>query len=90
MHVKFGQAGFGSSLVTDLCKKKKNRTRWFLKRQIISHTDMFVLSVEHDLLVAATSIARRKTCIFISKVNVLNAIHIKWHSKEKNICLPIF
>ena len=37
MHVKFGQAGFGSSLVTALCKK--NRTRWFLKRQIISHTE---------------------------------------------------
>ena len=36
---------------------------------------MFVLSVEHDLLVAAISIARRKTCIFVSKVNVLNAIH---------------
>ena len=32
---------------------------------------MFVLSVEHDLLVAANSIARRKTCIVISKVNVL-------------------
>ena len=31
---------------------------------------MFVLSVEHDLLVAAISIAVRKTCIFISKVNV--------------------
>ena len=88
MHVKFGQAGFGSSLVTALCKK--NRTQWFLKRQIISHTDMCVLSVEHDLLVAATSIARMKTCIFISKVNVLNAIHLKWHSKEKNICLPTF
>ena len=51
---------------------------------------MFVLSVEHDLLVAAISIARRKTCVFISKVNVLNAIHIKWHLKEKNICLLTF
>ena len=75
VHVKFGQAGFGNSLVTALCKKT-------------SHT--MVPQVEHDLLVAATSIARRKTRIFISKVNVLNVIHIKWHSKEKNICLPTF
>ena len=44
---------------------------------------MFVLSVEHDLLVAAISIARRKICIFISKVNVLNAIHIKMAYKRK-------
>ena len=51
---------------------------------------MFVLSVEHDLLVAAISIARRKTCIFISKVNVLNAIHIKWHLKKRIFVYPHF
>ena len=91
MHIKFGQAGFGSSLITALCKKKKKKKTHTMVPEEADHQPyMFVLSVEHDLLVAAISIARRKTCIFISRVNVLNAIHIKWHSKEKNICLPTF
>ena len=36
MHVKFGQVGFWQ-FISYSPLPKKNRTRWFLKRQIISH-----------------------------------------------------
>ena len=54
--VRLVLAGFGSSLVTALCKKEKKKKKKKKKKK--THT--MVPVVEHDLLVAATSIARRK------------------------------
>ena len=92
MHVKFGQAGFGSLLVTALCQKESHTMvpEEADHQPYRSHTK-HVCAVCGARFASSCNVHRQgKTCIFISKVNVLNAIHIKWHLKEKNICLPTF